>query len=93
MGTSKGGARPGAGRKAGGTNSVPPDIKQLARRYAGESIQTVYNVMKKSKLEGNRIAAAQILMDRGFGKPSQALTGDPDMPVELRISWLPPQDK
>lgn len=88
MTTPKGGARPGAGRKAGGSNSVAPDIKQLARKYAHEAIETVYNVMKKSKIEGNRVAAAQILMDRGFGKPTQAMGVDPDTPTgKFTISW------
>lgn len=87
MATSKGGARPGAGRKAGGSNSVAPDIKVLARRYSGEAMETLYNVMKKSKNESNRTAAAREILDRGFGKPSQAVVGDPDLPVDIRISW------
>ena len=93
MATKRGGARPGAGRKAGGTNSVTPDIKQMTRRYADEAVQAVYNIMKKSKFESNRFAAAKELMDRGFGKPTQAIGSDPDMPTELRISWQPNQDK
>lgn len=75
------------GRKAGVPNNIPPDIKHLARKYAVESIETVYRVMKRSKFEQNRVAAAQILMDRGFGKPTQAIAGDPEMPVQITVKW------
>lgn len=83
----KGGARSGAGRKAGGTNSNPPDIKHLARRYAGEAMDTLYRVMKNSKNESNRTVAAREILDRGFGKPTQAISGDPELPVSIEISW------
>lgn len=87
MATAKGGARPGAGRKAGGTNSVTPDIKAMTRRYANDAVQTVFKIMKSSKFEGNRFAAAKELMDRGFGKPTNVQGGDPDMPTHMTISW------
>ena len=85
MATKMGGARKGAGRPK--QTQEQQDIKHLARKYAAEAIDTVYRVMKNSKMEGNRVAAAQIIMDRGFGKPTQAISGDPELPVSIEISW------
>jgi hypothetical protein len=88
MAAKKGVPNPNAGRPKGAKNAISPDIKLLARKYANEAIETVFNVMKKSKIESNRIAAAQILMDRGFGKPTQQMGVDPDQPTgKFTISW------
>lgn len=88
MTTSKrGGARANAGRKAGGTNTNSPDIKELCRKYAGECVESLINIARKSKHEGNRVAAINQILDRGFGKPSQSVVGNPEQPIELVVSW------
>lgn len=89
----RGGKQPGAGRPAGSTNVNAPDIKALCRRYTGLCVEQLVNIAQKSKIEGNRIAAINQILDRGFGKPTQAVGVDPDMPVEIRLRWLPNQDK
>jgi hypothetical protein len=34
-----------------------------------------------------QVAAACALLDRGWGKPLQMVTGDPDQPVSIEFRW------
>ncbi len=36
------------------------------------------------------VAATALILDRGWGKPSQAITGEDGGPVKLSIEWLAP---
>lgn len=37
-----------------------------------------------------RVSAASAILDRGWGKPAQAVTNDEDGPLKLEISWKTP---
>jgi hypothetical protein len=37
-----------------------------------------------------RVAAATAILDRGWGKPAQAIIGGDEDSPPLKISWLPP---
>jgi hypothetical protein len=50
------------------------DVKALARECAPEAIETLASIMKDPKAPpAARISAAQALLDRGHGRPSQAV--------------------
>ena len=84
----KGGKQPGAGRPAGAKNANSPDIKILARKYANTCIEQLAKIAVRSKTESNRLAAIHQLLDRGFGKPTQQMSVDPDMPTgKITVSW------
>jgi hypothetical protein len=36
-----------------------------------------------------RVAAIRELLDRGFGKATQLITGDPERPLAVEFSWAP----
>jgi len=36
-----------------------------------------------------RVAAIRELLDRGFGKATQLITGDPERPVAIEFTWAP----
>jgi hypothetical protein len=86
-----GGKRAGAGREKGSKNENVPNIKALASKYALQCVESLAKIVTRSKNEGNRIAAASELLNRAYGKPSQAIAGDPEQPVEMIISWKPTQ--
>lgn len=69
------------GRKKGTPNKVTQDIKLLAEPYGPEAIARLYALMTAGESEQVQIAAARELLDRGFGKPAQALhhTGEVDL--------------
>lgn len=68
-----GGKRKGAGRKRGVRNKVTQEIGALCRTFNEESVAVLYELMWSAKNEGVRRAAADSLLDRGNGKPTQAL--------------------
>jgi len=56
------------------------DIKDLARRHGEEAITKLAEWMKSDNAKAS-VAACQALLDRGFGKPTQTIAGDPDAPL------------
>lgn len=72
----RGGKREGAGRPAGAVNKATDDIKVLARQYTAEALEALVAVVRDSESDAARVSAANALLDRGYGKPSQVLSGD-----------------
>jgi Family of unknown function (DUF5681) len=48
-------------------------IQELARSHAELAIATLVKVASKGRSESARVAAAESLLNRGFGRPPQAL--------------------
>jgi hypothetical protein len=71
----------------GGRPKENAEIKALAQEYGPEAISKLVELMRG---DDRRVAqaAAQALLDRGFGKPAQTITGDEGGPVEFVVSWL-----
>lgn len=76
---------PGSGRKKGSLNKVTAEIKGLAQQHGADAIQTLARLMKAADSDTARIAAARELLDRGYGKPRQAIehTGNDGGPITL----------
>lgn len=69
------------GRKKGTPNKITADIKALAQLYGADAIDTLAEIMKNEECPpAARVAAVKELLDRGFGKSTQLIAGDPDMP-------------
>lgn len=81
------GAKTG-GRKAGTANKSTTGIKELASKYSHFCVEQLVNIAKKSKVESNKLAAIEQLLNRAHGKPTQAMGVDPDMPTgKITVSW------
>lgn len=66
-----------SGNPAGPRPKVPPEVKEAARAYTGEAIQTLAEVMQDRGQPGSaRVAAAETLLSRGWGKPAQHVEVD-----------------
>lgn len=77
----RGGARPGAGRKPGIRNRVTKDIKELAQSYGEDAIRRLAILASDDSIApAAQVAAIKELLDRGYGKATQPIAGDPDMP-------------
>jgi hypothetical protein len=72
-----------------------PEVRTAARKYTTEAVATLAGIMRNGQSEQARIAAANSLLDRGYGKPAQTLAGDPDMPLNVvtRIELVPVQPR
>jgi hypothetical protein len=69
---------------------TPTEIRSLARAHTDAAVNTLVGIMNQEKSGPRaRVAAAQVLLDRGWGKAAQIIAGDEnDGPVKLEISWL-----
>ena len=81
-----GGARPGAGRKRGVPNKATGEIKLLAQRYGSEAIEMLVKIMREGESEIARRGAANDLIDRGYGKPAQAIEHSGKIGVATELS-------
>lgn len=57
-------------------------VRQVAQKHTTESINALLRVMRSKKSpESSVVAAATAILDRGWGKPSQPVTGADDTPL------------
>ena len=74
MANGHGGARPGSGRKPGKVAQAKLDIAGKASKHGVAALAVLVEVMKDSDAPAAaRISAANALLDRGFGRPLQAV--------------------
>lgn len=61
-------------------------IRSLARVHTDTAINVLSGIMHSGQQESARIAAAKELLDRGWGKAAQPLTGgdDEDKPIAIQ---------
>jgi hypothetical protein len=71
-----GGKRAGAGRRKGAVTKATYDIRMLARQYCPEALIELARLARKSTSDNARVAAIKELLDRGYGKSPQPLTGE-----------------
>lgn len=89
----KRGPKPGqrfGGRKKGTPNKATADIKAIAGKHGPEAIKEAVRIMKESSSDQARIAAANLILDRAYGKAAQAIVGsDDEAPVKtiMEIVW------
>lgn len=55
---------------------APIDIRSLARNHTEAAISTLAGIASNGKQESARVAAAEALLNRGWGKPTQPIAGD-----------------
>lgn len=73
----RGGAKPGerrGGRKVGSRNKATAEIRDLAMKHAPAALLEAVRLSKSAKTEPARVAAINIVLDRAYGKPGQAVT-------------------
>jgi hypothetical protein len=65
----------GVSGNPGGRPKVLGDVQELARQKSSEAITTLANIMHDDKAPpAARVAAANSLLDRGYGKPTQPIS-------------------
>jgi hypothetical protein len=70
---------------------TPTEIKSLARGHTATAINTLAGIMQQADAPAAaRVSAATALLDRGWGKPAQAIgtEGDDGDVGPLVIRWL-----
>lgn len=81
----KGGSTPGAGRKKGVPNKATADLKVAAAVYTKEMLLVLVRIAHNGESEAARVSAANSILDRAHGKPTQTLAGDKDNPLLVPV--------
>ena len=69
--------------------AIPTDIRSLCRAYTAESIRHLAAIMRQREYSpAARVQAANILLDRGWGRPPQAHTGQDDGSIRVSIRQI-----
>ena len=65
------------GRQAGTPNKATASIREAAQQYTDEALKTLVDVMgDETAPPAARVAAANSLLDRGYGKPKPTTDGE-----------------
>lgn len=92
--TKRGGFRAGGGRPKGSKSRATPEqkhtISEMAKQHAPLALRVLAEIAERGESESARVAAANALLDRGYGRPPQSveLTGDGGGPVLTRIECV-----
>lgn len=81
----RGGKRPGAGRKPGSrdrlTREAGATISELAREHTDLALSVLAEVARGGSSDSAKVAAANALLDRGYGKPPQSIEHSGGLPA------------
>jgi len=64
------------GRQKGTPNKLTAEIKEVASQYGEEAIETLVELMRGDNNPQVQRAAAEALLDRGYGRPTQQVNAD-----------------
>ena len=71
-----GGKRAGAGRKPGKVSAAKRDLMEMAKDHAEDALNVLAGIMHDvAAPSAARVSAANAILDRGYGKAPQAITG------------------
>ena len=79
--------QPGQSGNPGGRPKDISIVRDLARTHTSDAIQTLVSIMRDGRKEAARVAAAQAILDRGWGKAVQDLdiAGPAGAPLEIVV--------
>jgi hypothetical protein len=74
----------------GGRPKGHGDLRELARQHTEDALATLVEICRNGENEGARIAAANALLDRGWGKPTVPVVAwDPPAVITMDFGWKP----
>lgn len=88
----RGGKREGAGRPKGRRDTATIEqratLEELARSHTEAALGALFQIATHGESEAARVSAANAILDRGYGKPKQAMEhsgkdGSPLSPVVI----------
>jgi len=82
---SQGGRRPGAGRPKGSKNRANKELRDLARTYTNDALDTLAHIAQKGESEGARVQASVALLDRAWGKPKATVEAELNNEIQIKF--------
>lgn len=84
------------GRVKGEPNNATKEIKALAQKHGVDVIKQLAKLAKDADSDAAKIAACKELLDRAYGKSTQPIAGDDDMPAiraALKVAFVGPESR
>ena len=69
------------GRQKGTLNKATKEIKTAAQKHGAEAVRILAKLMTSADSDSAKISACKELLDRGYGKSAQAITGAEGAPL------------
>lgn len=82
--------QPGRSGNPGGRPKGSAEVRELAQRLTARSFEELERMAFTSDDDRVRLDAIKIILDRGYGRPAQAITGsegDDGEPRHLFVTW------
>ena len=79
----RGGKREGSGRPHGAVNKVTASIREAAQEYSAQALQVLVTVATTSESDAAKVAAANSILDRAHGKPTQTMDIDANVKAAI----------
>lgn len=88
--TGQGGFQKERSGNPGGRPRKIADVRELARQLTPQAIATLETIMNEQRAPASaRVAAAEALLNRAWGRPAQTITGDnEDDQRPIVLSWM-----
>ena len=67
---------------------VPLDVRSLARTYTKAAINSLGGIASNGTSEAARVTACAVLLDRGWGKAAQPVTGAGGEDIQVTIRTI-----
>jgi hypothetical protein len=75
------------GRRKGTPNKVTAELRGVVQQYTLAALEGLAQIARTSESDAAKVAAWKAILDRGHGRPAQAITGGPvTIVVETGIS-------
>jgi hypothetical protein len=63
------------------SDKIHGEIHDAARRHGPEAIALLWQIASEAEADNVRVTAIKEILERGYGKPGQAIAGDGDNPI------------
>lgn len=78
--------QPGQSGNPNGRPKTDPRLKEMAQAKTEEAFAIVIECLQDEDRKV-RLKAAEMILDRGYGKPAQAFTGEGGGPIQALFAW------
>lgn len=78
------------GNPGGGRPKMPEDVKLAFRSLTMDAVKTLASIMQSGDSDTSRLRAAEIILNRAWGTPTQAvdLTRGEGLPLEVVVRYV-----